>query len=86
MAKIEKISIDEDTIVSNLLSLCQQHCFRSAWTFLSNNTDPEHVRFFDAGVVLQHLSNTYGDIILKDDCFLKKELEAQTTRITQLLI
>jgi hypothetical protein len=75
--------IDEDMIFGTLISLSQQQRFRSAWTFLKQNINPDHPRVYNAGIILQHLSNQYGDIgKLKDDCVLRFEL---TRNVEQLI-
>lgn len=77
---------DVDLVLQTLVSLVQCKKFRSAWNFLRNNADPEHFRFYNAGVVLQHLSNLYGDIgDLPDECFLQKELDGHALKVIELL-
>jgi len=85
--KSDPIQGDVNFIIDNLVQLVQVKLFRSAWSFLISNADPEHALFYNAGVVLQHLSNQYGDIgELKDECFLKKELESHSTKVIQFLV
>jgi hypothetical protein len=86
--KIGKLSFeDEDILIPTLISLTQHKKFRSAWGYLQTNVDPEHIRVYDAGVVLQNLSNEYGDIgDLKDDCVLKRDLEMKVRQVIKLLM
>lgn len=85
--KTGQLNIDEDVVLQTLVGLVQCKKFRSAWEFLRSNADPEHFRFYNAGVVLQHLSNQYGDIgDLKDECFLQKELDRHASKVVELLI
>lgn len=87
MTKSGKLNIDEDVFFGTLISLTRQQNFRSAWSFLESNVDPEHVRIYDAGVLLQHLSNEYGDIgILKDECTLKKDLDRKVSQVVSHLM
>lgn len=76
---------DEDALIGTLVNLTRQKNFRSAWTYLQKNIDPQHIRVYDAGVLLQQLSNEYGDIELKEDCHLRKVLDAQSNLIIKLL-
>lgn len=85
-AKTGDLGIDVEFVVQSLVSMTKLKHFRSAWEFLKNNGDPEHVRFYNAGVVLQHLSNQYGDIgNLKDECLLQHELDRHSSKIIELL-
>lgn len=84
--KTNELNIDEDLVLQTLINLVQCKQFRSAWTFLKSNADPDHFKFYNAGVVLQHLSNQYGDIgDLKDECFLQKELDHHANKVIELL-
>lgn len=85
--KTGKLNLDdEDSLIGTLINLTHQNKFRSAWSFLQTNVDPEHIRVYDAGVVLQNLSNEYGDIgLLKDDCVLKRDLEMKARQVIKLL-
>ena len=77
---------DEDGFFGTLIGLAQQQHFRTAWKYLSTNIDPEHVRVYEAGVLLQDLSNQYGDIgLLKDECHLKQTLDRKVERIVSHL-
>lgn len=84
--KTQPLNIDMDLVLQTLVGLIQCKKFRSAWNFLKSNADPEHFKFYNAGVVLQHLSNQYGDIgDLKDECFLQKELDRHALKVLELL-
>lgn len=84
--KTQPLNIDMDLVLQTLVGLIQCKKFRSAWNFLKSNADPEHFKFYNAGVVLQHLSNQYGDIgDLKDECFLQKELDRHASKVLELL-
>ena len=77
---------DEDSFIGTLMGLVNQKQFRTAWKFLETNVDPNHIRVHDAGILLENLSNEYGDIgILRDECLLKKNLEVQATQVIKLL-
>lgn len=77
----------DDSVLDTLISLAQAKRFRAAWEFIRNNADVEHSRFYNASVLLQHLSNQYGDIgNLKDECILQKELDRQATRVVDSLL
>jgi hypothetical protein len=76
------LQVDEDIFFGTLISLTRQKNFRSAWTYLQNNVPAEHTRVYDAGVLLEQLSNHYGDIgSLRDDCILKSELEHKVNQV-----
>lgn len=78
---------DEEVFFGTLVSLAQKNQFRTAWNHLRNNVDPEHTRVYDAGVILQNLSNEYGDIgTIKDECLLKKNLNNQVDKVVKLLM
>lgn len=78
---------DEDVFFGTLVSLAQQNQFRTAWNHLISNVDPEHTRVYDAGVILQNLSNQYGDIgAIKDECILKQNLNSQVDKVVKLLM
>ena len=73
-----ELYIDEDSFIGTLMTLASKKQYRSAWTFLSNNVSPDDTRIHDAGILLEHLSNEYGDIgDLKDECQLKRKLDLQ---------
>lgn len=75
-------NFDEDMIFGTLISLSQQQRFRSAWAFLKQNINTEHPRVYNAGIILQHLSNQYGDIgRIKDECVLKFELDRNVEQL-----
>lgn len=81
------LSLDEDALIGTLISLTLQKQFRTAWNFLESNVDPRHIRVQDAGILLQGLSQNYGDIgNLKDECLLKKELELKVEQVVKLLV
>lgn len=88
MVKTGKIQIpDEDIFFGTLVSLAQKNQFRTAWNHLINNIDPEHSRVYDAGVILQNLSNEFGDIgPIKDECLLRKNLNNQVEKVIKLLM
>lgn len=78
---------DEDSFVGTLINLTQQKSFRSAWNLLEANVNPNNIRIYDAGVVLQSLSNEYGDIgEIRDECLLKKKIDIEVTRVIKLLL
>ena len=78
---------DEEAFFGTLVGLTQRQQFRTAWNHLRNNVDPEHVRVYDAGVMLEKLSNEFGDIgNLKDDCQLKRQLNAQVNKVVKMLM
>lgn len=82
----EKFNLDEDSFIGTLMTLTTKKYYRSAWTYLSNNVNPDHTRVHDAGILLEHLSNEYGDIgDLKDECTLGKKLDMQSNLIIRLL-
>jgi len=81
------LSTDEDSFIGTLIALTKQKQFRTAWTYLEKNVDPNHVRVHDAGIILQNLSNYYGDIgKIQDECILRKELEQKVQQVIQLLM
>lgn len=80
-------SDEEEVLIGTLVSLTRQKHFRAAWDYLTSNVPPNSTRIKDAGIVLQDLSNHYGDIgNLKDDCLLRKELEQKVERVVALLV
>ncbi len=87
MTKSGILNVDEEVFFGTLISLTRKQNFRSAWTFLENNADPDNVRIYDAGVLLQHLSNEYGDIgSLKDECSLKQDLNRKVNQVVSHLM
>ena len=86
--KTGKLKIeDEDVFIATLAEHTKQKQFRTAWNFLEQNVDPQHVRIYDAGVLLQQLSDEVGNIgNLKDDCQLQRRLDFQASFIERLLI
>ena len=82
----DQLNMDEDSFIGTLMTLATKKQYRSAWTYLINNIDSNHIRIHDAGILLEHLSNEYGDIgDIKDECFLKKKLDIQSNLIVKLL-
>jgi len=80
-------SDEEEVLIGTLIGLTKQKNFRTAWDFLINNIPPNSTRVKDAGIVLQDLSNHYGNIgNLKDECLLRKELEQKVERVISLLV
>ena len=78
---------NEDEIVGTLVGLTQRKLFRSAWSFLQNNVSIQETRVKDAGIIIEDLSNEYGDIgDLKDDCRLKKKLEIDVNQVLKFLL
>ena len=78
---------NEEEIVGTLVGLTQRKFFRSAWNFLENNIDKNETRIHDAGVLLEDLSNEYGDIgELKDECRLKHKLELDVNQVLKFLV
>ena len=87
MTKLEHLGVeDEEAFIGTLVNLALRHQFRTAWNYLETNVDPDNIRIYDAGVLLQQLSNEVGDIgEIKDECILKSKLEFQAGLIQKLL-
>lgn len=88
MPKTQDLNLqDTETFFDTLISLTRTQKFRTAWTFLENNVDPDNTRVYDAGVLLQDLSNNYGDIgPIHDECVLRKELNIKVNQVISHLI
>ena len=79
-------NLDLDSFIGNVTNLISKKMFRTAWTYITSNVDPDDVRIRDTGILIEQLSNEYGDIgELKDDCILRKKLSMQVNMIIKLL-
>lgn len=76
-----------EAIIDSLVGLVQRKLFRSAWNLLQNNLNLQDTRIHDAGVMIENLSNEYGDIgDLKDDCHLKRKIELDVNQVLKFLV
>lgn len=75
-----------EAVVDTLVGLTQRKMFRSAWSLLQSNINLQDTRIHDAGIILQDLSNEYGDIGELDDCRLRKKLELKVNQVLKFLI
>ena len=75
-----------ETIVMQLIAHIEKKQFRTAENFLKNNINNNDPRIAPANILIENLSNMYGDIgELKDECFLRKDLDSKSQTIINLL-